>query len=57
MTTSEPEDRFLPKQKDFIEWFLQVTNEADPPSPEPRQPCTIPRSSLPNLWSRAEGLK
>jgi hypothetical protein len=55
MSGSEPEDRFLPKQNDFIEWFLQVTNEGHPPpDQEPPRPCTPPRCILPNLWSRAK---
>jgi hypothetical protein len=55
MTGNEPEDRFLPKQREFIKWFLHVTNEADPPSDQdPPEPCMPPRRKLPNLFSRAE---
>lgn len=55
MNTSESEDRFLQKQKDFIEWFLRVTTAADPQSDQgPPQPCTPPPCQLPNLWRRSE---
>jgi hypothetical protein len=54
MTGNESKERFTPKQREFIKWFLQVTNEADPPSDEkPLEDCDPPPWKLPNLFARA----
>jgi hypothetical protein len=58
MTISEPKDRFLPQQREFIKWFLKVTNETEPKSGEKvSEPCTPPRWKIPNLYSKAQYLR